>query len=300
MKTLRIIAIALCLCAPALAWNCTAPGQVRVQVPNGTKGTGTGDGPGEVVVDNGLTFECETLPTSTPSTTNNNTNNNSNSNTNNNVAKSTVKVSNTLTNQQSQTQLQNQSQNQTATGGNASSNATATGNGDNSNNSVTNYEAPKIPVNSAIAPPVLPTAPCTKGFGGAGQGMLLGGSFGMSRVDQGCDDRELARAFSGPQTVASCKILLSTKKAKKAGITMADCLQVRTPVPPAPVVIREMVPAPPVALPQPIVIIVPTPVPAPPQYKTEVTVHAPRAAVRKHATHLPPNCQNVVQKVCKQ
>jgi hypothetical protein len=51
-----------------------------------------------------------------------------------------------------------------------------------------------------------------------------GVSFGGGKVDQGCDDRELARAFQGPQTVASCKILLNTKKAKKAGITMEDCL----------------------------------------------------------------------------
>jgi hypothetical protein len=55
---------------------------------------------------------------------------------------------------------------------------------------------------------------------------MIGGSFGSGKVDQGCDDRELARSFSGPQTLASCKILINTKKAKKAGVTLEDCLGV--------------------------------------------------------------------------
>jgi hypothetical protein len=53
---------------------------------------------------------------------------------------------------------------------------------------------------------------------------MVGGAFGGGKVDSGCDDRELARAFSGPQTIASCKILITTKKAKKAGVTMEDCM----------------------------------------------------------------------------
>jgi hypothetical protein len=76
----------------------------------------------------------------------------------------------------------------------------------------------------------MPTVPCFKGYGAGVQTGLIGGSFGGGKVDQGCDDRELARAFSGPQTIASCKILVSTKKAVAAGITLEDCLP--TPVAP--------------------------------------------------------------------
>jgi hypothetical protein len=67
----------------------------------------------------------------------------------------------------------------------------------------------------------------------------MGGSFGGGKIDDGCDDRELARSFAGPQTLASCKILVATKKAKKAGVTLADCLK---PIAPEPVV--QVIPAP--------------------------------------------------------
>lgn len=65
---------------PAYGWQCSSPNAVRVQVPNGTTGSGTGDGLGQVVTDGGLTFECEVLPTSDPSTTSN-VNKNQNTNT---------------------------------------------------------------------------------------------------------------------------------------------------------------------------------------------------------------------------
>jgi hypothetical protein len=127
--------------------------------------------------------------------------------------------------------------------------------------------------------------------------MAIGGSFGGGKVDQGCDDRELARAFSGPQTVASCKILIATKKAKKAGITLEDCLQGQR----VEVVVKE-VPAPVVAPTiQPVAITVPVtivnPLPAPPEYRTEVDVVAPK---KKIVHHLPPNCQNVLVRKCTQ
>ena len=208
-------------------------------------------------------------PTPVPVATNSNINTNANTNTATSVASS----SSNSTASSNQTQGQQQGQTQTATGGNAAS----------STSNDTRIAA------SAIAPPVLPTVPCFKGAGGAVQAGMIGGSFGGGKVDQGCDDRELARAFSGQQTVASCKILLNTKKAKKAGITMEDCLGVQpisqnvvtsqqlvTPEPVAPVIVVEQAP---MVLPQAPVVL--------PKLKHKV-VH-----------HLPPNCQNEIVRVCK-
>lgn len=300
------LAIALLLCASALAWDCPK-GQIRQQAPPGTPTTT----PYYDVVE-GIAFICVPSTPTTPSTgSNSNVNNNTNNNTNNNSANSsstsntkvntTVKLNNTLSN----TQSQNQNQSQTATGGNATSSATggaggsatATGNGDGSNNNTSIYDAAHIPVNTAIAPPILPTAPCTKGYSAGGQGASLGLSGGFSRVDQGCDDRELARAFEGPQTKASCKILVNTKKAKKAGVTMDDCLAGSRGT-----VIFQSLPAPapiaqaPIVIPAPLVSVTVTPapvvtLPAPPQYRTSVTVHAP-------VKHVKPECQNQLVMRC--
>jgi len=300
---LRLLAVAFLLCSSLCwGWNCTTPGQVRVQVPTGTVGAGTGDGSGQVVVDDGLTFECETLPNSTPSSaSNSNTNTNSNSNTVN----STLSSSNVNSLKQNQTQQQQQSQSQTATGGAATSTATggtAANNGNNSNNSTTNVEAPKIPVASAYAPTALPSAPCVKSYGGGAQTMSLGLSGGFGKIDKGCDDRETARSFAllGSR-LAACKVLIQEREAKRAGVTLADCLQLPTPElkETARVVTREATPAPPVVIVENVV----TPAPVvnvttPPVVKTVVTVTAPKKKPVVH--HLPPSCQNVVQPRCPQ
>jgi hypothetical protein len=119
----------------AFCWTCATPGQVRVQVPAGTLGNGTGDGNGQVVVDNGLTFICEAIPT---------------------VAPQNQSQLQNQTQNQTQTQVQNQSTTSTAnstssaTSANTNSNS-ATG-GNNSNNTTTNVQAPIIPVQTAYAP----------------------------------------------------------------------------------------------------------------------------------------------------
>src|SRR5271170_4235402 len=68
MKKVIGLVFALALISlPAHAWNCTQAGQIRVQVPTGTVGSGQGDGPGQVDTVEGITFQCQTPPT--PSTT---------------------------------------------------------------------------------------------------------------------------------------------------------------------------------------------------------------------------------------
>jgi hypothetical protein len=187
-------------------------------VPAGTVVNGTGDGSGQVVVDNGLTFICEALPTNTLAPAINNTNNSLNTNSNSNNNSNTN--NNTLSQQQGQRQSQSQGQTQTATGGSAN----ATNNGNGSNNNTTNVAAPKIPVASAAPVSLLPSAPCVKSYGGGAQTGPFGMSFGGGKIDEGCDIRETARAFSGISKLAQCKLLVNEKESKKAGVTLADCM----------------------------------------------------------------------------
>ena len=230
MKTLRLLIIATALACPAFAWNCTTAGQVRVQVPAGTVGNGTGDGSGQVVVDNGLTFICEALPTNTLAPAINNTNSNLNTNTsvntntnaNTNTNSNSNTNNNTLSQQQGQRQNQNQSQGQTQTANGGS--ATAANNGNGSNNNTTNVAAPKIPVSSAAQITLLPSAPCVKNYGGSAQTAPFGVSLGGGKIDEGCDIRETARSFSGISKLAQCKLLVNEKESKKAGVTLADCM----------------------------------------------------------------------------
>lgn len=310
MKALRLIFVALMLSTPVWAWNCTQPGQIRVQVPNGTVGNGIGDGPGQVVTVEGITFQCQTPPkqqtpptnvTTTSNTLNNtntSTNQNSNSNTNNNTSSSnSSSTSNATSNQKQQ---QQQTQTQTATGGNANSSANASGgnatsNGDNSNNTTIN-EA-KIPVAQAYAPTALPTVPCFKGFSGGAQTVAFGGSFGGGKVDTNCAILETARSFGiAGSWLAYCKTMATDKYAKAAGVTVEDCLKRYTP--PAPVILAPPAPA---SVPEtkivvvPVTVNAPAPPPALPVVRTEITVTAPR---KKPVKHLAPACQNGLELRC--
>ena len=238
-KFLAVAVVMFASCGMSMAWNCTQSGQVRVQVPTGTVGNGTGDGPGQVVVDNGLTFQCQTLPTSTPpASTNTNTNTNTNNSNSTSGSTSTATGGNATatggTSNQKQGQSQSSSNNNQSAGGSVS----------NVGNSVENIEAPKIPVASAYAPTTIPSAPCVKGFGAGIQTMPVGGSLGGSKVDAGCDIREDARSFFlAGSRLAGCKMLVSSKRAQKAGVTLQDCL---TPIvaAPAPIVQPVVQPAP--------------------------------------------------------
>jgi hypothetical protein len=274
-----------------------------------------------LVVLSGLAFACDNpTPTPTPAPTPVSTNNVAvnttvnTSNTNTNTANSTANSNSASNSMANSNQKQAQTQSQTATGGIATSNATggtsnatggnanAQGGGNGSNNT---SNSTKVAA-SALSPPILPTVPCFKGAGAAAQVGMVGGSFGAGKIDQGCDDRELARSFSGPQTPASCKILINTKKAKKANITLEDCLNLQKPEP-----VKEELPvAPVITVPAPAsmsqTIIVPAPavtivnqLPSPPEYRTEMTVHIPKEPVpSKSVHHTKPACQNSLALNC--
>lgn len=116
----------------------------------------------------------------------------------------------------------------TALGGNAnqtqSQSSTATSQGNSSTQATTFQQVRQTA--SAISPDTFPTSPCFKTVSGSGQSGAFGLSFGAGKIDEGCDARETARLLAsiGSRT-AACKLIVSTKAAKNAGVTLADCLK---------------------------------------------------------------------------
>jgi hypothetical protein len=164
----------------------------------------------------------------------------------------------------------------TATGGaangtNTSTNSlAATGNGANSNNTTNNVAAAGIPANTAYAPTALPTVPCFKGMGVGAQVAQAGFSFGGGKIDENCAILETARSFAlHGSDVAYCKVMVTTKAARKAGVTFEDCMVLRTePQPQAVQTPQEPAQQPQAAVPPQII------VPAP-----QVTINLPAASV---------------------
>lgn len=208
--------------------------------------------------------------------------------TNNNTASSGSNATSSST--ASSNQSQGQQQSQTATGGNA----TAQGGGNGSNNTTVTTEAPKIPVSSAFAT-AYPTSPCIKGYGAGVQTMAAGVSLSGGKVDENCAALETARSYAliGSK-LAACKIITSTKASKKAGVTLADCMN--EPTPPPATVLQNVVTSPqvptvrdvqtivvPVTV-QPVVTVI-----APPEYKTSIDVYPPKPAPKKHVVKPIPN-----------
>jgi len=284
MKKIALAPFALVLSVPAFAWNCTTPGQIRVQVPTGTVGNGTGDGSGQVVVDSGLTFECETLPTTSTTPTTSNSTSTANSNATGGNASSTamggnVKNTNTLTN------TQGQKQGQTQSNSSVNSNQSSSGSVSDVGNSQTTVEAPKIPVNTAVAPPVFSTTNCFKGFSAGGQTAVGGLSFGGGGIDKNCAAERVAQDyFAMGNRLAACKVITSTKASKDAGVTLADCMNVPVPV------VRTVVPVVSAPIPAPVTVQITNnipPAPAPIILHEEMTVTAPRPQAKKRVVHRP-------------
>lgn len=113
---------------------------------------------------------------------------------------------------------------------------------------------------TAIAPDAYPSAPC-RVSGSIGASAPIGGiSLGGSKMDHECDKRETARSFAliGNRT-AAYKILCTTKAAKEAKLTPAECSALESPqaqVSP----IQMTVPVPSVSVTPPSVTVNPTPV----------------------------------------
>ena len=295
-KFLSAAVFVLCTAGASFAWpQCSGNWN---QVPAGTSSAG-----GAIYTADGLTWQCQpktTPPTpSTPGATSASTSNaNSVANSSSNSASNaTGGNSSSVATGGNQKQHQNQTQTAqggNATGGSASSTSSASDNGNGSNNasysSETNVAATKVPVATAVAPAVLPTNPCFKGVGVGVQTMAFGGSFGGGKIDSNCAILEAAR--TAPSLLARCKVYISNKYVKQAGVTLDDCL---TQPEPAPTQVNDVVPtqvqpvvvnvqpAAPVVIPAPVVNVI-APAPA-----VGVIVHAaPQKHRRPPCSSLPP------------
>lgn len=240
MKNLFATIIFVLCTLPALAWP-TCNGTWN-QVP---KGTSSANGVIYITGDN-LTFQCQKTPTPPTKPTSSLTNNSSSTSSASSASNSSASSN--------QKQSQGQSQGQVANGGSATATSSAADNGNNSNNStsITNVAAPKIPVATAYAPATYPTVTCFKGFGAGVQTAPAGVSFGGGKIDENC--AILEAAARAQNKVTYCKVYISNKYVKKAGVTFEDCM-----AEPAPnvMIVRETVPTLVDPLPPPIIDTVP-------------------------------------------
>lgn len=218
---LRHLVITLALVASAFAWTCPA-GQIRIQAPAGTPTTT----PYYDVVE-GIAFICAPDPSKNPSGTSAQATSTSTSAANSNATggnasvsnsgNSNVKVSNTLSN----TQSQKQSQSQSNTSNNTNDNTSQGGSVSNVGNSVTNIPRQAPP---AYAPTVLPTN-CLGSLSAGASAPIGGLSIGGTKRDRNCESIVLANMFAQLRNfTAAAKVLCSTDAAKKAKLTLEDCL----------------------------------------------------------------------------
>ena len=250
MKKFMYALVVLCATS-AFGWNCSTSGQVRVQVPAGTVGNGTGDGSGQVVVDSGLTFECETLPTTTtPTSTSNATsasnsaaNSTSNSSATGGKATSTATggnasvgpITNTLANTNNLSNSQNQKQGQTQSQSNASTNNNQSTGGSVSDvgnsSTVVQRSAPM-----AYAPTIFPSG-CNGSISGGASAPLGGISLGGTKQDHHCQQMQTAAMFlSQGNLEAATLILCRTWAARDAKLTLDQCRLIAKAQSPVPVV----------------------------------------------------------------
>ena len=108
------------------------------------------------------------------------------------------------------------------------------------------------------------TSPCVKGFSGGASFPGGAGTLGFSKTDKGCDTRQTAVVFHAiGNDEAAALLLCSTDAAKRAHLTLAQCMAIVPPVPP---------------------VVVPAPIPAPPQIiVVPVPAQAPVPVVEEHS-----------------
>jgi hypothetical protein len=141
-------------------------------------------------------------------------------------------------------------------GGNATGGQGGTSSASNAgeqNSQVSNYQDTRQTA-TAYAPPAFHTSPCIKAWGAGAQAPVAGLSLGGGKVDKGCDIRETAAEFASQGSLlAYCKVMITEPSAKKAGVTLEDCMAVKTAPALPPPQAAELAPA---VLPQ---IVVPPP-----------------------------------------
>ena len=277
---LAVILFLLVFSFPCLAWPACRGNWIQVPA-------GTSNASGVVVSEGGQTFQCQKpFDSATPSSTNIANQHQAQGQQQNQQQTQGQGQKQSISDSGNSSSLSSSSSTSNAAGGSAEANGNGNSNGNGSNDTTITttsvYKAPTIPVETAYAPTSMPTSPCIKSFGGGAQTEMAGISFGAGKVDEGCDIRETARSyFLAGAKLAGCKVLITSKRSKNAGVTLEDCLLVE------PVAESEPIPA--AAAPSfPITVNVPpqlAPIiqvqaPAPIQEPVRAAVSAP--AVRKH------------------
>lgn len=223
MKLLRLSFIFVCLIGSAFAWDCTVPGQIRVQVASNYTGNGVGDGNNQVVSQGGLNFACQYDPAAP-------------SNTNNSTSSSTATGGSA-----NQHQGQQQSQSNTSTNTNSNSNQSAGGSVSNVGNSVTDIPRQAPP---ALGPTIFPSG-CNGSLSGGASAPIGGISIGGTKQDHHCQQMQTAAMFISQGNIeAAARILCRTWAARDAKLSLEDCkLIARAPLPPPPVELPRPEPA---------------------------------------------------------
>lgn len=158
------------------------------------------------------------------------------------AVQNTVKTDIDLTNKQQQGQIQGQQQGQQQSIKNSGNSSSSIGEGANANSNnvtvqgdTTIVKAPDIPVSTAYAPSIAPTAPCMGSSSGGVQGMSFGISVGSSWTSEECLILETARSFDQgnyredglavrcqakyAKEAPSCKALAEKTKSKSAALS---------------------------------------------------------------------------------
>ena len=280
-----LLAVCLMFGTTARAWNCSDPLASRVDVGPTKPAGSAGDADGQYYKGSDASnpndyYVCQVPkpPTVTPPSQNQTQSQNQSASANSSANAGAVATGGNATAKGGTVKNSGNSSNantntNTATGGaggNASqtqsSNSAALDNGNNSNN-YSNSTRVDAAAASAFAQ-ASTSAPCFKGYGAGGQTIMGGISLSGGRVDQNCDIRATSLLFASfGADVAACKIAIREKNAKKAGVTLEDCLNSHKQVAistavatqaPQPVQVQvQLVPAPVVA-PEPHVSVVTT------------------------------------------
>jgi hypothetical protein len=297
MKTilkLAVFAVFLVAFTPSVVrgWSCPS-GQIRQQAPAGTPTTA----PYYDVVE-GIAFICVPVnPPPSTSTTSPTQSQQQNQTQSSNSTSNSNSTANSASNSSSTSKATGGSANSTASGGSATAtggssgvknagNSALTNSGNSSNtnsnsasnnstgntstydsNSTSNYtEVRQNP--GAFAPiAAFTTSPCSKGYSAGGSSPTIAATLGIVTTDKGCDSRQTALNFYAiGNPAAAAQVLCSTDAAKRAHLTLKECLALLPPVVVAP-------PAIPLAPAAPQVIVVPVPAAVPPPAVPVVNLH---------------------------
>lgn len=250
LRNIFFIVVSLFAVSNASAWTCPS-GQIHQQVPKGTAGAVLVEGEYFVCVPNtpptnpssqtqsqtqsqsqSQTAKSSSTSDSSAKSTSDSTSNSSVKNSGNSSSISGVKNSGNSSNKNTNTATGGTGVG-VGIGGNQSQSATASNNGNGNGNGANNSSYSNVtdikPAAATAFASATPTASCVIGYGAGGQ--LIGGglSFSGGKIDKNCALLEAAK--SARNLKAFCKVYITDKYVKAAGVTLEDCMETQAVVP---------------------------------------------------------------------